>query len=172
MTTSGTHGKDRSRPCQTSHPAVYIRQLVQSAYPLPLCTILTSTARCKRRGWEVQGTREIEMMKSVSFLFLPILIHSFFFHLFCCSNTNGPVLIWKSGLCSDFNWAFCGDAVNCVGEIGSLFWWVLALSVPLFILNCWWMKKSADNFYLFFFSAVLKEISQHEHKFGLVSVFV
>lgn len=35
--TCGTHGEDRSWPCQTSHPAVYIRQLVHSRSPL--CTV-------------------------------------------------------------------------------------------------------------------------------------
>lgn len=38
IATCGTHGKDRSWPCQTSHPAVYIRRLVHSKLS-PLCTV-------------------------------------------------------------------------------------------------------------------------------------
>lgn len=123
MATSGTHGKDRSRPCQTSHPAVYIRQLVQSAtHPPPLCTILTSNATVSHRDDD-----EMKNDKSPFFTLLLSVPPPL------ASRARGSGLIWKSGLCSGFNWRFAETLLR--GRNSSAIF-LMDFGASLFVLVC------------------------------------
>lgn len=94
-----------------------------------------------------------------------------------CCKIRGFRLIWKSGLCSNFNWRFA-ETLCCVGEFYSLFWWVLTLA-PYFCLFMNWkcgrvflinisQKKTICIYVLCLYLPIRKQISSYQLQYAVL----